>query len=244
MNETLESMAQALFKSWFVDFDPVIDNALAEGNTIPDVFAERAEQRRKPSPPAPLPEVEGSKNNPPLPSGEGLGVRELFPSEFEYTEEMGWIPKGWSIVDLENATKTIIDHRGKTPKKLGTDWKEFGYPAISAKNIKNGKLVRKDTIRFTDQELLKNGCQWNCKRASINDIEAPLGEKLFLAKHYKWVLSQRLFALRAVETISGIYLYHWLNTTTAKADDGRASGTTVQGIRQSELRKVQCSYSI
>lgn len=29
MNETLEAMAQALFKSWFVDFDPVIDNALA-----------------------------------------------------------------------------------------------------------------------------------------------------------------------------------------------------------------------
>ena len=30
MNETLEGMAQALFKSWFVDFDPVIDNILAK----------------------------------------------------------------------------------------------------------------------------------------------------------------------------------------------------------------------
>ncbi|MCP4409800.1 MAG: restriction endonuclease subunit S, partial [Gammaproteobacteria bacterium] len=29
MNATLEGMAQALFKSWFVDFDPVIDQALA-----------------------------------------------------------------------------------------------------------------------------------------------------------------------------------------------------------------------
>jgi type I restriction enzyme S subunit len=27
MNQTLEAMAQALFKSWFVDFDPVMDNA-------------------------------------------------------------------------------------------------------------------------------------------------------------------------------------------------------------------------
>ncbi len=35
MNETLEAMAQALFTSWFVDFDPVIDNALAAGNEIP-----------------------------------------------------------------------------------------------------------------------------------------------------------------------------------------------------------------
>src|SRR5690606_23147516 len=29
MNQTLEAMAQALFKSWFVDFDPVMDNLLA-----------------------------------------------------------------------------------------------------------------------------------------------------------------------------------------------------------------------
>ena len=47
MNETLEAMAQALFKSWFVDFDPLIDNALAAGNAIPDEFIERAEQRKK-----------------------------------------------------------------------------------------------------------------------------------------------------------------------------------------------------
>lgn len=46
MNETLEAMAQALFKSWFIDFDPVIDNALAAGNAIPDEFAERAEHRK------------------------------------------------------------------------------------------------------------------------------------------------------------------------------------------------------
>ncbi len=33
-NQTLEAMAQALFKSWFVDFDPVIDNALAAGHEM------------------------------------------------------------------------------------------------------------------------------------------------------------------------------------------------------------------
>ena len=41
MNVTLEGMAQALFKSWFVDFDPVIDNALAAGNPIPAELADR-----------------------------------------------------------------------------------------------------------------------------------------------------------------------------------------------------------
>jgi type I restriction enzyme, S subunit len=87
MNETLEVMAQALFKSRFVDFDPVIDNALAAGNEIPDELKERAEIR------------------------EGLGhvrrtlpeeVRKLFTDEFEYTEKMGWIPKGWKISTVGN----------------------------------------------------------------------------------------------------------------------------------------------
>lgn len=31
-NQTLEQMAQTLFKSWFVDFDPVFDNVLAKAN--------------------------------------------------------------------------------------------------------------------------------------------------------------------------------------------------------------------
>ena len=65
MNRTLEAIARAIFKSWFIDFDPVIDNAILNGKPIPDEFAERAAVRREmlarsqPSPLAPLPEVEG-----------------------------------------------------------------------------------------------------------------------------------------------------------------------------------------
>jgi len=82
MNETLEAMAQALFKSWFIDFDPVIDNALAAGNPIPDELQPRAAIR----------ESLGDARKP-LPDH----IRNLFPSEFELTEEMGWVPKGWGV---------------------------------------------------------------------------------------------------------------------------------------------------
>ncbi|WP_299329982.1 hypothetical protein [uncultured Psychrobacter sp.] len=34
-------MAQALFKGWFVDFDPVIDNALLADKAIPKLLKER-----------------------------------------------------------------------------------------------------------------------------------------------------------------------------------------------------------
>ncbi|WP_201593693.1 restriction endonuclease subunit S [Psychrobacter sp. Pi2-51] len=95
MNETLEAMAQALFKSWFVDFDPVIDNALAAGNAIPDEFIERAEQRKG---------IEKKDNS---------DIQALFPDEFEFTEEMGWIPKGWKVTPLASLIKLT---GGGTPK--------------------------------------------------------------------------------------------------------------------------------
>ena len=40
MNETLEEMARAIFKSWFVDFDPV--HAKAAGNAPAHMDAETA----------------------------------------------------------------------------------------------------------------------------------------------------------------------------------------------------------
>ena len=97
MNETLEAMAQALFKSWFVDFDPVIDNALVSGKPIPDEFIERAEQRKA---------IEKKDNS---------DIQGLFPDEFEFTEEMGWIPKGWESVKLD---KLLEVKYGKDHKKL------------------------------------------------------------------------------------------------------------------------------
>lgn len=87
MNETLEAMAQVLFKSWFVDFDPVIDNALLAGNDIPDELAERAELRQA--------QLNSGKAN------INSKINDLFPSEFEFTEELGWIPKGWDIKPLD-----------------------------------------------------------------------------------------------------------------------------------------------
>ena len=85
MNETLEAMAQALFKSWFVDFDPVIDNALAAGNEIPEPLQKRAAARQ----------ALGDKRKP-LP----VEIQSLFPDRFVFTDEMGWVPEGWEVLAI------------------------------------------------------------------------------------------------------------------------------------------------
>lgn len=88
INQTLEQMSQTLFKSWFVDFDPVIDNALDAGNPIPEALQSRAELRQK---------VRNSADFKPLPAD----IRALFPAEFEETE-LGWVPKGWCFKNLSS----------------------------------------------------------------------------------------------------------------------------------------------
>ncbi|ENK3379012.1 restriction endonuclease subunit S [Escherichia albertii] len=105
INKSLEQMSQTLFKSWFVDFDPVIDNALDAGNPIPEALQTRAKLRQK---------VRNSADFKPLPTE----IRSLFPSEFEETE-LGWVPKGWSFTALKNFGKIIC---GKTPTKSNKNY--------------------------------------------------------------------------------------------------------------------------
>ena len=116
MNETLEAMSQALFKSWFVDFDPVIDNALAAGNAIPDELLERAEQRKT---------IEKKDNS---------DIQDLFPDYFEFTEEMGWIPKGWQVKNSGDLFD-VRDGTHDSPKKS-----DEGKYLITSRHITSGVI--------------------------------------------------------------------------------------------------------
>lgn len=156
--------------------------------------------------------------------------------------ELGMIPEGWNVLSIDEITKTIIDHRGKTPKKLNGDWSEEGYPAISAKNIKNNRLVRQEEIRFLSEELYK---KWMKDELEYGDLimtsEAPLGEMYFVNENEKYCLSQRLFAIRVNKNFfnPAVFFYLLNQKKYKELILNRASGTTVTGIRQSELRKVK-----
>ncbi|WP_024606955.1 restriction endonuclease subunit S, partial [Pseudoalteromonas sp. TAB23] len=165
---------------------------------------------------------------------------DLFPDNL-IDSELGEIPEGWGVKSLGEVTSAVIDHRGKTPLKLGGDWAKEGYPAISAKNIKNGRLTRHETIRFLDEALYSKWMKVELEKGDIFlTSEAPLGEMYFLTDNTKYCLSQRLYALRADNlNVTPSFLYLWLQTPQAKTDlESRATGTTVVGIRQSELKKV------
>ncbi len=120
INQTLEQISQTLFKSWFVDFDPVIDNALEAGNPIPDSLQKRAKLRQK---------VRNSPDFKPL----SEEIRALFPTEFEETE-LGWVPKGWNIYTLFEASSFL--KRGISPKYI----EDGGVQVINQKCIRNHEI--------------------------------------------------------------------------------------------------------
>jgi type I restriction enzyme S subunit len=131
INQTLEQMAQTLFKSWFVDFDLVIDNALDAGNDIPDTLQERAEQRRL---------LRAKADFKPLPAE----TRALFPSEFEETE-LGWVPMGWKTCFLNEVTNIVYGKNLPTAKIS-----DSGYPVYGG----NGVIGFYDQYLYEHQQVL------------------------------------------------------------------------------------------
>ncbi|MEM5536568.1 restriction endonuclease subunit S [Neptuniibacter pectenicola] len=134
INETLEQMAQALFKSWFVDFDPVIDNALDAGNPIPEALEACAEQRKQLKASA----SNGKAEIPILPDD----IRALFPSEFEFTEELGYYPKDWVSRQIKEIANVI---KGKSYKS--SELLESKTALVTLKSFKRGGGYRLDGLK-------------------------------------------------------------------------------------------------
>ena len=150
----------------------------------------------------------------------------------------------WRAYHLGEITELVIDYRGKTPKKLGGDWSESGYRALSAKNIKTGHIVQPDTIRFVSEEMYHKWMKDEIQRGDIIiTSEAPFGQILYWDSEEKIVLSQRLFGVRVKKEHDSKFVYYYMTTSDFQGEmDGRATGTTVVGLRQSELMKcvVRC----
>ena len=161
--------------------------------------------------------------------------------EMKQETEIGIYPSDWTITTLGNVLTTIIDRRGLTPTKLGGEWSDDGIIAISAKSVKNHNLINLGIANRVNQSLYD---RWMPEKLQPKDIlmtsEAPLGEFYYIAKFSDYCLSQRLFALRANSSvIEPTVLYFQLTDTIGKHQiDIRKTGTTVTGIRQSELIKV------
>ncbi|EFH3048341.1 restriction endonuclease subunit S [Escherichia coli] len=201
INQSLEQMSQTLFKSWFVDFDPVIDNALDAGNPIPEALQTRAKLRQK---------VRNSADFKPLPAE----IRSLFPSEFEETE-LGWVPKGWDVVKTEDiAIKIGMGPFGSNIK--ASQFVSSGIPIINGQQLK-GLILEKNFINYITDEhanILKNSLVY--EHDIVLTHRGTLGQVSLIPKrkgNEKFVISQSQFYLRVDrKKCSPFYMIHFLKS--------------------------------
>jgi type I restriction enzyme S subunit len=110
INQTLETMAQSLFKSWFVDFDPIKAKIAAIQESRDPLRAAMTAISGKPD--AELDAMSPEQYE------QLAATAALFPDEME-ASELGEIPRGWAFQSAEALAEVGI---GKTPPRKEPQW--------------------------------------------------------------------------------------------------------------------------
>lgn len=135
-NATLEAIAQALFKSWFVDFDPVYENQAANPATLANKALENKEQA-----PSLPPEIQA-----------------LFPATFTDSPQ-GPIPEGWDLKVLYEVAEYV---NGAAYKAFEPNLEKRGLPIIKIAELKAGvtdqtaysDVLMKEKYKIDDRSIL------------------------------------------------------------------------------------------
>jgi type I restriction enzyme, S subunit len=136
---------------------------------------------------------------------------------------------------LEEVVEAIIDYRGKSPEKTAE-----GVPLITARLIKEGRILEATEFIAPESysEWMRRGMP---KRGDVVfTTEAPLGQVAQI-DNPDVALAQRLVLLRGKsKELDNTYLRFALRmNSVAEQIRKRATGSTVLGIRQKELRQIE-----
>lgn len=222
INQTLEQMAQALFKSWFVDFDPVVDNSLDAGFfeqdiDFPDELLRRAEARRT---------VREHCDSKPLPDA----IRQLFPAAFEECAEPslglgGWVPKGWTGQPIKSHCVKV--QNGGTPSRSNSEyWDNGNIPWLTSGEVRQSIITSVDNT-ITVIGLQNSSAKWVDSRSTLVALYgATAGEVSITAEPL--TTNQAVCALMPKES------YCWLNylqvRNKTKEMQSNAVGSAQQNI--------------
>jgi type I restriction enzyme, S subunit len=218
MNATLEAMAQALFQSWFVDFDPVIDKALAAGHEIPEPFAAKARRRA----------ALGDRRKL-LPAE----VAALFPDRFVETEEMGWVPEGWEVGRLDQVADIV---GGATPSTAQPEYfTENGIPWLSPKDLSGytWKFIARGATDITVVGLKNSSARLMPKGTVLFSSRAPIG---YVAIAENDVTTNQGFkSLVPKNGVGNSFLYAFMKVQKAQIE-AIATGSTFKEISATAMK--------
>jgi type I restriction enzyme S subunit len=223
MNETLEAMAQAIFKSWFVDFDPVRAKMAVLENGGTKEEAERAAMMAISGKDEAGLDCFKQENSEAF--AELAHTAALFPSAMQ-DSELGLIPEGWEVSSVGEEFKIIM---GQSPK--GETYNEFG----------NGTLFFQGRAEFswrfpslrlytTDpKRMAEAGDTLMSVRAPVGDVNIALND---------CCVGRGLCAVRHISGCESYTYYQFLDLEKV-LDSYNGEGTVFGSINQKDLKNIQ-----
>jgi len=213
MSETLEAMARALFKAWFVDFEPVRAKA-AVRREHPDWSNEQVSR-------AACPKMK-------------LEIAALFPDSFE-DSELGEIPRGWRTSPIGDVVQVL---GGGTPStKEPAYWEGGIHPFCTPKDM---ALLTDSVLLQTERHLTNEGlAKVSSGQLPVGTVllssRAPIG---YLAVAETPVsINQGIIAMVCDGELPNLYVLHW---TKANMDRvlANANGSTFMEISKRNFRPI------
>ncbi|RVT34064.1 restriction endonuclease subunit S [Acinetobacter indicus] len=226
INQTLESIAQAIFKSWFIDFEPVRAKIAAkqEGKDAElaamCVISGKSEEELKQMAEDDFAELQATAA--------------LFPDEL-VESELGDVPRGWVVSTVGEQVQTV---GGGTPSTKNADFWDNGiHHWTTPKDLSNltDKILLNTERKITDIGLKKISSGILPKDTVLMSSRAPVGY-LALAK-IEVAINQGYIAILPNTKYSAEYLIQWCEANMAEIK-GRASGTTFQEISKKNFREI------
>jgi len=223
INQTLEQMAQALFQSWFVDFEPVKAKVAALADGHDPLRAAMSTLSGKTD--AELDELPGAAFD------TLAATAALFPEEME---ESGERPKGWEVSTIGQEVSVL---GGGTPSTANAAYWNGEFAWVTPRDL--SRLADK-VLTMTERKITKAGVQ------NISSGQLPVGTVLLSSRAPIGYLAlttipvsinQGFIAMICRGRLPNMYVLQWA-AQNLDAIKQRGSGTTFAEISKGNFRPM------
>jgi type I restriction enzyme S subunit len=248
-NQTLEQIAQAIFKSWFVDFEPVKAKmaVLAAGGTAQQaelaamsvISAKDETALKQLQTEHPEADAQGSANvaegrMPGVTYAELAQTAALFPSAM-VESELGEIPMGWDVLLFKKVIDKYVDNRGKTPPLV-----DDGIPLVEVKHLlESTAFPTLDTEKQISQETFDTWFRAYVKEKDILiSTVGTIGRTSFV-KNTNFGIAQNVLGFRFGTIAEPEFMFYTIKARRFQHDMKARLITTVQSsIKRKDLDTI------
>lgn len=228
INQTLEQIAQALFKSWFVDFDPVRAKvqALSDGLSLEqaELAAMQAISGKTPE------ELTALSQTQPERYAELAETAKAFPCEMVEVDGVE-VPKGWKQTTLSEICEMQNGYAFKS-----SEWTDTGIPVIKIGSIQSKILTVEGNGFVSEDNLsLRSNFVLNGGDIVIGLTGAYVGKVGRMPANKKAMLNQRVAKFLAKQMNESETFYSFIYMNMIQEDFKNFVDFTAQGSAQPNI---------